>query len=200
MINIIILDDEYKGKESDFKDIWNSKFERANIQSNVTIYYSPNQLLKDIALFSLNSILILDLKMDEKDGLSVLHEIRNQHIHIPIIIYSGTITDNMYENMAKDNAFTFVDKPKQKELISAVQEATKLLEDAIPLELSDALNEYLENRPERKNKKIYTKDGKVISFGDIVKEINTNTEIGIDYQKALYKMTFESLINNEKKI
>ena len=200
MINIIMLDDEYERDKEDQKEVWESKFKRSNIDANIIIYSSPNKLLEDIAHFELNSILILDLKMDEKDGLSVLHDIRSRHIYIPIIIYSATVQLTMYENMARDNAFTFINKPEKEKLITAVKEAVKLLEDAIPLELSDALNEYLEKRPERKDKKIYTKGGRVISFGEIVKEINTNTEIGIDYQKALYKMTFEALINNEKKI
>ncbi len=200
MVNIVILDDEYISEEDMHARTWQSYFDRNSLKSKVTIYSSPNILLDEIEKFSLNTILILDLKMDEKNGLDVLHEIRRKHIHIPVIIYSGTITEDMYDRMAQDNLFTYVKKVNREKILEAVTNALELLEDAIPLELAEALSEYLERKPERKEKKINTKDGGVITFNEIVNAINSNSEVGIDYQKAMYKMAFEALLDGEKKL
>jgi len=202
MINIIMLDDTYKNDADDQKEVWEQKFKRNGISSNVTIHYSPYLLLENISNFSLNSILILDLDLDMDDinGIIVLHKIREMNIHIPIIIYSAKIEPDMYQSMAKDNAFTFVRKGNQGELIESIKDAFNLLEDAIPLELSEAINEYITRHPEIKDSIILTKDNRELSFGELVSEINCNTEFGISYQKALYKMSFEDLLKQEKKL
>lgn len=202
MINIIMLDDTYKNDALDQKEVWEKKFNRNSILSRVTIHYSPYLLLEDISNFSLNSILILDLDLDMDDinGLTVLNKIREMNIHIPIIIYSAKIEPDMYKSMVKDNAFTYVRKGNQNELIQSIKDALNLLEDAIPLELSEAINEYINRHPEIKDSIVLTKDNQELSFGEIVSEINNNTAFGINYQKALYKMSFEDLLQKDKKL
>ena len=66
----------------------------------------------------------------------------------------------------------------------------------IPLELTEALNEYLERHSDIKESKIVIKeshDTKEISFSEIQEEINKGSTFGKDYQKALYKIAFEYL-------
>ena len=67
----------------------------------------------------------------------------------------------------------------------------------IPYELIDALQEYLDRHPKQKDIKICSKGGS-IQMGDMPKEIEEGTELGIDYEKALYKMAFEDLIDGRK--
>lgn len=200
MINILILDDEHTGQEKDQKDLWKNFCEKNTMDANIYIYTSPTLLLEDIEKFSLNSILILDLDMSEKNGLDVLHIIRQKGIHIPIIVYSGTIESYMYSDMAKQNLFTYVEKPNRTILYEEVKRAIQLLDDAIPLELSDAVNEFVNRIPSRKEKMIHTRDGHSISLGQLADAINKNEDIGIEYQKALYKMSIQALIDGDKEI
>lgn len=200
MINILILDDEHTGHEENQKDLWESFCEKNKTDANIYIYTSPNLLLEEISKFALNSLLILDLEMSERDGLDVLNIIRKRNIHIPIIVYSGTIESYMYSDMAKQNLFTYVEKPNRTILYDAVKRAIQLLDDAIPLELSDAVNEFVNRIPSRKEKMIRTRDGHSISLGQLADAINKNEDIGIDYQKALYKMSIQALIDGDKEI
>jgi len=60
-----------------------------------------------------------------------------------------------------------------------------------------ALQEYIDRKPERGNKKIVSSCGTSILMSDMVKEIKAETEVGLDYEKALYKMTIESLLDGD---
>ena len=70
----------------------------------------------------------------------------------------------------------------------------------VPYELIEALEEYLDRHPETKEIKILSKSGNGITMGDMPDEIRKGTDIGIDYEKALYKMAFEDLINGRKQL
>ncbi len=70
----------------------------------------------------------------------------------------------------------------------------------VPYELIEALGEYLDKHPEKKTIKILSKAGNGITMGDMPDEIRKGTEIGINYEKALYKMAFEDLIDGRKQL
>jgi len=72
----------------------------------------------------------------------------------------------------------------------------------IPVELIEALEGYLDRHPKNKNIKIHSScmNGKGILMGDMPNEIRKGSEVGIDYEKALYKMAFEDLISGSKKL
>ncbi len=69
----------------------------------------------------------------------------------------------------------------------------------IPYELIFALEGYLNRNPDRKKTKIHSCKHSIY-MGDMPEEIKAGTKIGIDYEKALYKMAFEDLIDNIKRI
>jgi len=68
-----------------------------------------------------------------------------------------------------------------------------------PYQLIEALEEYLERHPTQKDITVCSSAAS-IKLGDIASEIRNRTEIGIDYEKSLYKMAFEDLIAGRKKI
>ena len=102
--------------------------------------------------------------------------------------------------MIKENIFSYVDRGQHEELVKAISNAVNMLKDAIPLELSEALHEYLEIFPEQKEIEIMTASGKNISLSEIEDNINRRTEDGIDYTKSLYRMSFEDIVKARKKI
>lgn len=70
--------------------------------------------------------------------------------------------------------------------------------ETVPVELVEALKEYLERHPEKKEISIHSSSGKSVLMGDIPKEIEMGTELGLHYEKALYKMAFEDLLSGRK--
>lgn len=65
----------------------------------------------------------------------------------------------------------------------------------IPIELIEALEEYLNRHPKHKETTIHSKGGMSVKMGDMPEEIRKGTKIGIDYEKSLYKMAFEDLVD-----
>lgn len=66
-----------------------------------------------------------------------------------------------------------------------------------PLELINALNDYIERYPEKGKTKVMSGRSSYY-MKDIAEEIRKGTKIGIDYEKALYKMAFEDLLHGRK--
>jgi len=201
MIKIIVLDDELESNLDNI-ELWESDLEEIDSNFKLEIYNSPKKALENIEHLGHNTIVILDMQMPEMNGAEFLKELRNRGITIPVIGYTGNSNDNLLIDLLKNDLFSYVRKANNNptELVEYINKAIEKFKDNIPLELTNALEEYLNRRPERKEKKIHRKDGRAIRFGDILEEMNNNTEIGVDYQKALYKMSFEALIDEEKQL
>ena len=201
MIKIIVLDDELESNLDNI-ELWESDLEEIDSNFKLEIYNSPKKALENIEHLGHNTIVILDIQMPEMNGVKFLKELRNRGITIPVIGYTGNSNDNLLIDLLKNDLFSYVRKANNNptELVEYINKAIEKFKDNIPLELTNALEEYLNRRPERKEKKIHRKDGRAIRFGDILEEMNNNTEIGVDYQKALYKMSFEALIDEEKQL
>ena len=76
------------------------------------------------------------------------------------------------------------------------------MRDVIPVELVEALEEYLDRHPQKKDITIMSTcaHSAGIRMGDMPNQIREGTKIGIDYEKALYKMVFEDLLDGRKNI
>ncbi len=201
MINIIVLDDELEA-DTDTIELWESDLEEIDSDFKLEIYNSPKNALESIEHLGHNTIIILDMQMPEMNGAEFLKNLRDKSITIPVIGYTGNPNDNLLIDLLKNDLFSYVRKANNNptELVEYINKAIEKFKDNIPLELTNALEEYLNRRPERKEQKIHTKDGRVLQFGDILDEMNNNTEMGVDYQKALYKMSFEALLDGEKQL
>jgi len=57
------------------------------------------------------SLILLDIKMPVKDGMTVLRQVKDTWPNIPVIIMSGYVTSETMEEVAKTDAATFLAKP-----------------------------------------------------------------------------------------
>ena len=203
MINIIMLDDKFDDLLDKKLEFWKKKLKNVESEFSLELNNSPKEVLDRITNLGHNTIIILDMQMSEMNGAEFLKILRDKKITIPVIGYTANKNDELIDDLLKNDIFSYIRKGKKEsrdELVEFINKAIAKFRDRIPLELTDALEEYLNRRPERKEKKIHTKDGRVIRFGDILDEMNNNTEMGVDYQKALYKMSFEALLDGEKQL
>ena len=204
MINIIMLDDKFSASNDKKFELWQRTLKNVNNGKFILeLYNSPIIALDRVKKLGNNTIVILDMQMSEMDGADFLIQLRDSEITIPVIGYTANKNDDLIDDLLRNDLFSYVRKGSREsrtELVEYINKAIEKFKDNIPLELTDALEEYLNRRPERKEKKIHTKDGRVIRFGDILDEMNNNTEMGVDYQKALYKMSFEALLDGEKQL
>ena len=69
----------------------------------------------------------------------------------------------------------------------------------IPYELIEALESYLDRHPEKKEISVLSSNTNV-KMGDLPNEILKGTKVGIDYEKSLYKMAFETFLDDNTKI
>ena len=204
MINIIMLDDKFSESNDEKFELWQRTLKNVNNGKFILeLYNSPISALDRVKKLGNNTIVILDMQMSEMDGADFLIQLRDSEITIPVIGYTANKNDDLIDDLLRNDLFSYVRKGSREsriELVEYINKAIEKFKDNIPLELTAALEEYLNRRPERKEKKIHTKDGRVIRFGDILDEMNNNTEMGVDYQKALYKMSFEALLDGEKQL
>lgn len=70
-------------------------------------------------------LFILDRMSPRGTGLELCRELRRQHPHTPIIIYSGDVFERDHKAAAQAGATAYVNKPQIKELVSAVNKHVK---------------------------------------------------------------------------
>lgn len=115
------------------------------------------------------------------------------------------IKEEMKEDLLKNDIFTYVQKAQSdlSNLVEAINKAIEKFKDNIPLELGEALSEYLDRNPKLKDTMISVKENgeeKEVPFSEIQEQMNKGTTFGKDYQKAIYKMAFEDFKKKKKVI
>jgi DNA-binding NtrC family response regulator len=69
------------------------------------------------------SLILLDIKMPGKDGMTLMRHAKDNWPHIPVIIMSGYVTNETMEEVGKTDAATFLAKPfTPDELVEAVDQ------------------------------------------------------------------------------
>jgi len=69
------------------------------------------------------SLILLDIKMPHKDGMTFMRQVKETWPEIPVIIMSGYVTMKTMEEVAKTDAATFLAKPfTPDELVQAVDQ------------------------------------------------------------------------------
>lgn len=206
MVNIVYLDDEIfsmtGGSKQDAIDLLESDLDNISDEFELFVFDDADGTLDKIKQFGNNTILILDMQMPKMNGADFLSKLRAENITIPVIAFTGNNNEDKYMQLMKNDIFSYVEKAEKdySKLTMYINKAIEKFKDNIPLELSEALHEFLEKRPERKHTIIMTKDGQTLTLKDIEDEMNKKTKIGLDYQKALYKMSFERLQRKEDKL
>lgn len=206
MVNIVYLDDEIfnisGGTKQDAIDLLESDLDDISDKFELFVFDSMDEALDKIKELGNNTILILDMQMGDKNGADFLSNLRTENITIPVIAFTGNDNEERYMQLMENDIFSYVKKAEKdySKLKMYINKAIEKFKDNIPLELTEALHEFLEKRPERKETVIMTKEGRTLTLKDIENEINKKSPIGIDYQKALYKMSFERLQRQEEKL
>ena len=73
------------------------------------------------------SLLLVDIKMPQRDGIYLMTEIKKEWPHIPIIVMSGYDTEQTVQQAMESGAASFIAKPfTPTELLNALQ---KVLEN-----------------------------------------------------------------------
>jgi two-component system, NtrC family, response regulator AtoC len=76
-------------------------------------------------------LIVMDVKMQEKDGLSLLREIRAEHRSIPVIMISGYASAENVVRAMKYGAMNFYEKPLRiSELVKEVQQLARMNESS----------------------------------------------------------------------
>lgn len=208
MVNIVYLDDEVfgmsGGTEEDAIDLLKSDLEDISDEFNLFVFDKANEALDRIKLLGNNTIVILDMQMPTMNGAEFLKNLRKQKITIPVIVYTANKNDNnsMFMDLLQNDIFSYVERAGRdySKVIEAINNAIEKFKDNIPLELAEALNEYLTRHEEIKNSTVIAKDGNEITFSNLLDHINKGTMLGKDYQKGMYKLAFEDLKNKDKKL
>jgi DNA-binding NtrC family response regulator len=111
-MKILVVDDESIVLES-CKRVLGDSFE-------VIAARSADAALEVIRRESIGMIL-LDIKMPGKDGMSLLKEVKEKWPNIPVIVMSGYATTETVEQVSRTEAATFIAKPfTPDELLDAV--------------------------------------------------------------------------------
>jgi len=111
-MKILVVDDEGIVLES-CKRVLEDRFE-------VILVKSAEAALEAMRRETIGMIL-LDVKMPGKDGMSVLNEVKEKWPNIPVIVMSGYATTEMVEQVSRTEAATFIEKPfTPDELVEAV--------------------------------------------------------------------------------
>lgn len=68
------------------------------------------------------SLVLMDIKMPGRDGISLMREMKERYPKIPVIVMSGYATPETVHEVSRMNAATFIAKPfTPDELLSAVR-------------------------------------------------------------------------------
>jgi DNA-binding NtrC family response regulator len=101
-MKILVVDDEPIVLES-CKRVLGESFE-------VSLAKSADDALESMSR-EVFSLILLDIKMPGKDGMTLMRQVKEKWPDIPVIIMSGYVTNETMEEVAKTDAATFLAKP-----------------------------------------------------------------------------------------
>ncbi len=199
-INLVFIDDELTNLVR--KRIIKKRYDDEIIE---TYCFDESQTGLDFIKESKEPIiLILDLKMrdTEKQGIEILKEIRSFRKNIPVIIRSvnNEVTNPEFRELINNNITHFIKKATSGVDHEESQEK-EFIENArrfLMKNISTALDEYINRREDRKEIRIVTKSGgDSIPLSGLLDEVNKESQQGIDFEKAIYKLAIELFIKEE---
>lgn len=145
-------------------------------------------------------VVLLDYKFpdSEKTGTGVLSDIRDISELIPVIIWTANVGGiNDFPSLIGDQAFAICSKGDdyEKTVEVLLQAATKVRHS-----LLEALEEYIERFPDDEKDRITFKQlgGRSFSLRELFREISQRTDIGIETERKLFKLTIKKLLNGER--
>lgn len=117
-LKLLLVDDE-----TGFVDVLSKRLARRKIK--VTNAYSGTEAIQALRKEQFD-VAVLDLKMDDMDGLEVLRIFKKMDPEMPVIMLTGHGSEQAAREGISSGAFDYLTKPYELEdLILKIQEATK---------------------------------------------------------------------------
>ncbi len=117
-LRLLLVDDE-----TGFVDVLSKRLARRNI--NVTNAYSGTEAIQVLRKDQFD-LAVLDLKMDDMDGLEVLKIFKKMDPDMPVIMLTGHGSEQAAREGISAGAFDYLTKPYELEdLILKIREATE---------------------------------------------------------------------------
>lgn len=143
-------------------------------------------------------VVLLDYKFsdDEDTAVQVMTEIRKISDLIPIIIWTAEISQiDDYPELINQHAFAAHSKVETKEVLTSLENAKIKVKNSV----LEAIEEYISkfNDEEKDRIKLKSLGGKSFSLRELRDEISHRTEVGLDIEKILIKMTIKNLLNED---
>lgn len=199
-INLVFVDDELTGSVR--VQVIKNKYDNEFIETHC---FDESEAGLDFILSSDKpTILVLDLKMrdTELQGIEILKKIRETKKKISVIIKSGNneITNEDFRELINNDISFFIKKASLGNRRDEEREEKESINNAIKSimkNVSMALEEYVNRRKDKDQIMIISKSGNKISLSEMLTHVNNESDIGIDFEKSIYKLSIELL--QEKK-
>ena len=115
-IKLLLVDDERK-----FVEVLSKRLSKRNL--DVTQAFSGEEGIKALRRVDFD-VAVLDLKMEDMDGLEVLKVIKKMYSKMAVIILTGHESDQMLQEGMKYGAFAYLSKPcSLEELFQTIKRA-----------------------------------------------------------------------------
>ena len=116
-LKLLLVDDE-----KDFVEVLLKRLKRRDIDA--TAAYSGEEAIRALRKVDFHAA-ILDMKMEDMDGLEVLRVFKKMYPEMEVIILSGHETEQTVREALEQGAYDYLSKPCDfNELIRTIQEAT----------------------------------------------------------------------------
>lgn len=146
-------------------------------------------------------ILILDIKFSagEPDGHYVLEELRKSTYLVPVIVVSALNEDTVaMTDFINKKTFAFIPQTADYDtIISKVREAEAYLEENV----ATAIEEWLltsRSKTDQAKPILSSKNGKSYTIEEILNEIRHRTDLGIEIEKDIQKLTIDLLVRGKE--
>ncbi len=115
-INVLLVDDE-----TCYVDVLANRLSKRNITA--TKAYSGTDAIRKLRQKDFD-VIVLDLKLEDMDGIEVLKILKKMVPHINVIMLTGHGSEEAAKDGIKEGAFDYLTKPCElHELISKIREA-----------------------------------------------------------------------------
>ena len=196
MINphIVIIDDELL---PDAPSIFELKKKYG--QDNIHLFNDSQEgLIYLLTHLEQRLIVLLDIRMPEKDGHKILQELRNKTKLVPVVIWSafdGKCED--FTDFIENHAFDFIPKGRDPDEIISVLEKIRL---ATSTNIDIAIEQWLEKQDNKDATMLVSKSGKSYTANQLIDEIRKQTDEGKHLANNINKLAIDLLFRGKEKI
>ena len=195
-MEIIVIDDNLKITSPlivalgiAYGDIFIKLFNR----SNDGLEYIKNNLTKRL-------IVVLDIGFGagEKNGREILSDIREYNKLIPVIVWSAVeIVGDEFLEFINNHALYYEKKTvSYKKIIERIKEA----EHKLSLDVSTAMEEWLEEQEDKQQIMMIRENGKSYTAEELIKQIRLETDFGQRVESNILKLTIDLLFRKKENI